>query len=207
MVERPELQEEQRIITQILAGQVQLFHKLIQPYERPVYRMALTLLHNEADAEDVAQEAFLKAFNKLTAFRGEAKFGTWLISITLNEARSRIRRNKIASTESLDTAPEEKGYVSPAVLRDWREIPSGALERKEIRLLLQQAIASLPIIYREVLLLREVEELNTREVAEILKISISSAKVRLHRARLMMHKLLARRGFRLFREDEVPGHH
>jgi len=207
MIGHLELQEEKQIITQILAGQVELFYKLIQPYERPVYRIALTFLHNEADAEDVAQETFLKAFSNLTAFRGEAKFGTWLISITLNEARSRIRRNKIASTESLDTAPEEEGHISPAVLRDWREIPSEALERKEIRLLLQQAIASLPIIYGEVLLLREIEELNTREVAEILKISISSAKVRLHRARLMMQKLLARRGFRLFREDEVPRHH
>lgn len=185
------MQEEQRIIHQILAGDTQLFHELIRPHERTVYMMALSFVHNEADAEDIAQEAFLKAFRMLAAFRGEAKFGTWLISITLNEARSRIRRNKDASTESLDTTPEEEGHVSPALLRDWREIPSEELERHEVKLLLQHAIASLPAIYREVLLLRDVEELNTVEVAELLKISIPSVKVRLHRARLMMQKTLA----------------
>lgn len=191
MSKHPNVQEEQRIISQILAGDTQLFHELIRPYERTVYMMALSFVHNEGDAEDVAQEAFLKAFRKLSAFRGEAKFGTWLISITLNEARSRIRRNKDVSTESLDTTPEEEGHVSPALLRDWREIPSQELERREVKLLLQQAIASLPAIYREVLLLRDVEELNTVEVAELLKISIPSVKVRLHRARLMMQKALA----------------
>ena len=191
MAEYSKLQEEQRIITQILAGRIQLFYELIQPYERTVYMMALSYVHNEADAEDVAQEAFLKAFRNLAAFQGKSRFGTWLISITLNEARSRIRRNKIAPMESLDTTPEEDGHVSPALLRDWKEIPSEALERHEVKLLLQDAIASLPPIYREVLLLREVEELNTGEVAEVLQISISSAKVRLHRARLMMQKLLA----------------
>lgn len=191
MTEHPELQEELRVIAQILAGEVQLFHELIRPHERRVYIMALSFVHNEADAEDVAQEAFLKAFRNLAAFRGEARFGTWLISITLNEARSRIRRGKIAPTESLDTSPEETGHVSPALLRDWSEIPSEALERQEVRLLLQQAVASLPTIYREVLILRDVEEFNTGEVAEVLKISISSVKVRLHRARLMMQKVLA----------------
>jgi RNA polymerase sigma-70 factor (ECF subfamily) len=191
MADHPDLQEEKRIIAQILAGQTQLFHELIRPYERSVYVMALSFVHNEADAEDIAQEAFLKAFRNLAAFRGEAKFGTWLISITLNEARSRLRRNKAAPTESLDTAPDEEGHVSPALLRDWREIPSEQLERGELKLVLQKAIAALPPAYREVLLLREVEELNTGEVAELLKISVSLAKVRLHRARMMMQKMLA----------------
>ena len=185
------MREEQRVITLILAGQSQLFHELIRPYEHTVYRMALSFVRNEADAEEVAQEAFLNAFCKLAAFRGEARFGTWLISITLNEARSLMRRNKIASTESLDTTPAEDRHLSPALLRDSKEIPSEVLERHEINLILQQAIASLPAIYREVFLLREVEEFNTKEVAEVLKISISSAKVRLHRARIMMQKLLA----------------
>ena len=191
MAEHPDLQEEKRIIAQILDGQTQLFHELIRPYERSVYVMALSFVHNEADAEDIAQEAFLKAFRKLSTFRAEAKFGTWLISITLNEARSRIRRSKAVPMESLDTSPDEEGHVSPALLRDWREIPSEELERGELKLLLQKALASLPEIYRQVLVLREIEELNTGEVAELLKISVSSAKVRLHRARTMMQKTLA----------------
>jgi RNA polymerase sigma-70 factor (ECF subfamily) len=153
--------------------------------------MALSLLQNEADAEDAAQEAFLKAFRNLAKFRGESKFGTWLVSITLNEARSRLRSKKNIKMESLDETPDEQGNVSPALLRDWREIPSEALERKEVRLLLQQAISDLPPIYREVFLLRDVEELSVSESAETLSISIASVKVRLHRARMMLQKKLA----------------
>ena len=138
------------MIASILAGDTQLFHELIRPYERRVYAMALSFLRNEADAEDVAQEAFLKAFRNLASFRGEAKFGTWLVSITLNEARSRIRRRDAITMESLDEPQEGQGHTSPAVLRDWKEIPSEALERKEVRQLLQQAVTGLPLIYREV---------------------------------------------------------
>jgi RNA polymerase sigma-70 factor (ECF subfamily) len=152
--------------------------------------MALSLLQNEADAEDVAQEAFLKAFRNLATFRGESKFSTWLISITLNEARGRLRRKKNVKMESLDDTPESQGPVSPALLRDWREIPSEALERKEVRVLLQEAITDLPLIYREVFLLRDVEELSVNQSAEALGISIASVKVRLHRARLMLQKKL-----------------
>ncbi len=97
-----ELRDEPRMIASILAGETQLFHELIRPYERRVYAMALSFLHNEADAEDAAQEAFLKAFRNLAGFRGDAKFGTWLVSITLNEARSRIRRRDAIKMESLD---------------------------------------------------------------------------------------------------------
>jgi RNA polymerase sigma-70 factor, ECF subfamily len=181
---------EAQIIASVLAGNTHEFHDLIRPYERSVYIMALSLLHNEADAEDAAQEAFLKAFRNLANFRGDSKFSTWLISITLNEARSRLRSRKTAPMESLDEPPEGQESVTPALLRDWREIPSEALERQEIRHLLQQAITDLPLIYREVFLLRDVEELSVNESAEALGISIASVKVRLHRARLMMQKKL-----------------
>jgi RNA polymerase sigma-70 factor, ECF subfamily len=181
---------EAQIIASVLAGNTHEFHDLIRPYERSVYIMALSMLHNEADAEDAAQEAFLKAFRNLANFRGDSKFSTWLISITLNEARSRLRSRKTAKIESLDEPPEGQESVNPALLRDWREIPSEALERQEIRHLLQQAITDLPLIYREVFLLRDVEELSVNESAEALGISIASVKVRLHRARLMMQKKL-----------------
>ena len=185
------IQEEQQLIARILAGEKQLFHVLIRPYERSVYVMALSFLHNEADAEDVAQEAFLKAFRKLAGFRGEARFGTWLISITLNEARSRLRGRSTVPMESLEIDPEEPGHVSPALLRDWKEIPSQTLERQEVRLMLQEAVASLPLIYREVFTLRDIEELSTSEAAETLNISVASIKVRLYRARIMLQKALA----------------
>jgi RNA polymerase sigma-70 factor (ECF subfamily) len=186
-----EVRDEAQMIAKILAGDSQLFHELIRPYERRVYVMALSFLHNEADAEDAAQEAFLKAFRNLSSFRGEAKFGTWLVSITLNEARSRIRRRDSIKMESLDEPPDDQGYTSPALLRDWKEIPSEALERKEIRLLLQRAITALPLIYREVFQLRDIEQLSVNEAAAALGISIAAVKVRLHRARMMLQKKLA----------------
>jgi len=182
--------DEAQIIASILAGNTHLFHGLIRPHERSVYAMALSLLHNEADAEDVAQEAFLKAFRNLRNFRGESKFSTWLISITLNEARGRLRSKKNVKLESLDEPREGEGTVTPALLRDWREIPSEALERKEIRQMLQQAITDLPLIYREVFLLRDVEDLSVNQSAEALGISVASVKVRLHRARMMLQKKL-----------------
>jgi RNA polymerase sigma-70 factor, ECF subfamily len=182
--------DEAQIIAAILAGNTHLFHDLIRPHERSVYAMALSLLHNEADAEDVAQEAFLKAFRNLANFRGESKFSTWLISITLNEARGRLRSKKNVKMESLDQPTEGQGTVTPALLRDWREIPSEVLERQEIRQMLQQAITDLPVIYREVFLLRDVEDLSVNQSAEALGISVASVKVRLHRARIMLQKKL-----------------
>ncbi|HEY4357788.1 MAG TPA: sigma-70 family RNA polymerase sigma factor [Acidobacteriaceae bacterium] len=178
-------------IAAILAGEIQLFHELIRPHERTVYLMALSYMKNEADAEDVAQESFVRAFRKLNSFRAEAKFSTWLISITLNEARTRLRRKTLVPMDSLDAPPDEDQPVSPALLRDWREIPSEAVERGEIRLLLQEAIACLPDIYRRVFVLRDVEEMNIHETAEALNISIPSVKVRLYRARMMLQKRLA----------------
>jgi RNA polymerase sigma-70 factor, ECF subfamily len=185
-----ENRDEAQMIASILAGNTHEFHDLIQPYERSVYSMALSMLQNEADAEDAAQEAFLKAFRNLGKFRGDAKFSTWLISITLNEARSRLREKKTAKTESLDEL-NEGGLVSPALLRDWREIPSEVLERREVRVILQHAITDLPLIYREIFLLRDFEELSVNQSAEALGISVAAAKVRLHRARMMLQKRLA----------------
>jgi RNA polymerase sigma-70 factor, ECF subfamily len=191
MAATTDIRDEAQMIAQILAGNSQLFHELIRPYERRVYVMALSFLHNEADAEDAAQEAFLKAFRNLASFRGEAKFGTWLVSITLNEARSRIRQRDTIKVESLDEPQDDQGHTSPALLRDWKEIPSEALERKEIRLLLQEAITALPRIYREVFQLRDIEQLSVNEAATALGISIAAVKVRLHRARMMLQKKLA----------------
>ena len=179
------------MIAAILAGNTELYHELVRPYELAVYRMALSYMKNESDAEDVAQEAFLKAFRNLSAFRGQSKFSTWLISITLNEARRRLRHDRTLRFESLDEPLDEGGHVSPAILRDWREIPSEVLERSEVRELLQAAINHLSPIYRQVLLLRDVEELSIEETATVLEISLSSVKVRLHRARMMLQKELA----------------
>jgi RNA polymerase sigma-70 factor (ECF subfamily) len=181
------------LIASILAGERDKFHDLIRPYERQIYLTAFSVVKNEAEAEDIVQEAALRAYRKLASFRGESKFSTWLMAITLNEARQRLRRNKSASTDSLDEKIEGEGGVTPAVLTDWREIPSAVLERSEIRSLLESAIAELPPSFREIVILRDVEEMNVNETAEALGISVSLVKVRLHRARLMLQKILAPR--------------
>lgn len=183
--------DEAALIAEILAGDSQLYHELIRPYERTVYMTALSLMKNEADAEEIAQEAFLKAFRNISTFRAESKFGTWLISIVLNEARARLRRQAIVPMQSLDDTSDEGTGISPALLRDWREIPLQAVEQKEIREMLHGAVLNLPDIYRQVFLLRDVEELSVAATAEALAISIASVKVRLHRARLMLQKELS----------------
>ena len=179
------------MIAAVLAGEIQLYHELIRPYERSVYVMALSYMKNEADAEDVSQEAFIRAFRKLESFRAESKFSTWLISITINEARTRLRRQALVRLEPLDQHPDEDKSISPALLRDWREIPSEAVERAEVRNLIRLAVEQLPDIYRQVFLMRDVEELTINETAEALNISIPSVKVRLHRARMRLQKQLA----------------
>jgi len=179
------------MIAAILAGDTQLYHELIRPCERSVYVMALSYVKNETDAEDVTQEAFVRAFRNLASFRGESKFSTWLISIVVNEARNRLRRQSIVRMESIDVPPDQDNALSPALLLDWREIPSELVERAEVRALLQRAIEGLPNIYREVFLLRGMEELSVNETAQALSISIPSVKVRLHRARIMLQKELA----------------
>jgi RNA polymerase sigma-70 factor, ECF subfamily len=186
------VEQERQLIARILGGEVDVFHELVRPYEKLVYVTVFTMLRNEAEAEDAAQQVMISAFRNLKSFRGDAKFSTWLVTIAMNEARQRLRKAKMAATESLDEEKEGRdGDFTPAVLTDWREIPSEALEKKEIREKLREAVAQLPTIYREVLVLRDLEELNQEETASALGINVSLVKVRLHRARMMLQKLLA----------------
>jgi RNA polymerase sigma-70 factor (ECF subfamily) len=157
-----------------------------------VYLSILAMMRNEQEAEDAAQEVMINAFRHLKSFRGDAKFSTWLVTIAMNEGRQRLRKAKAAQLESLDEEKEEReGDFTPAVLTDWREIPSVALEKKEMRQKLREAVELLPPIYREVLVLRDLQELNQEETAAALGINISLVKVRLHRARMMLQKMLA----------------
>jgi RNA polymerase sigma-70 factor (ECF subfamily) len=182
---------EAEIIARICAGEKELFHALIVPYERAVYLTVLSLLKSEAEAEDAAQDAFVKAYRYLNTFRADSRFSTWLISIALNEARSRLRKASRVAIESLDEYQEEhEGDFTPALLTDWREIPSEALERRELQATIRSAVEELPLIYREVLVLRDLEERDPAETAELLGISSNLVKVRLHRARMMLQKRL-----------------
>ncbi len=182
---------EQDLIARVQRGEHELFYELVRPYERRVYAAALAILRNESDAEDVAQEAMLKALAHIRQFRAEARFSTWLIQITVNEALMRRRRERKGMVEGIDDHRDDEGEYTPRDFADWREIPSEALERKEVRLKLAEALASLDRKYREVFVLRDMEQLNIQETAEALGISVAAVKTRLLRARLMLRDLLA----------------
>ena len=186
----PELEAE--CIRRIIAGEKQLFHDLIRPCERSIYLLLFSILKNEAEAEDAAQETVLKVYLNLRHFRGDAQFRTWVLSIARNEALGRLRKQGIRREESLDSGiNEQTGDYTPAILTSWREVPSEALEQKELGDVLRTAIAGLPEIYRNIVLLRDIEEMDIRETAAALGISEGAVKVRLHRARAMLQRELA----------------
>ena len=183
---------EAELIQRACQGDRDAFYNLVRPCEGAVYTAAVSILNNPEDAEEVAQEAVLKALSHLAGFRGEAKFSTWLIQITINEALLRLRKDRRHLYESLDEQrTSEDGEYFPKDFADWREVPSEALQRKELREALKRAIASLPLKYREVLVLRDVQQLRIDEVAQILGITGGSVKTRLLRARLQLRDALA----------------
>jgi RNA polymerase sigma-70 factor (ECF subfamily) len=180
------------LIRRACEGDKEAFYALVQPCERGVFMAAISILNNPADAEEVAQEAVLKALNALPRFRGEAKFSTWLIQITINEARLKLRKDRRHLYESIDEPQnDEQGDCFPKDFADWREIPSETLQRKELREALKRALDSLPPKYREVLILRDIQHLSVLETAQVLGITEGSVKTRLLRARFHMRDALA----------------
>jgi RNA polymerase sigma-70 factor, ECF subfamily len=184
------LAQEMEWIARILSGERDLFHELIRPYERVVFLTAVSVLRDSTEAEDAAQEAMIKAYRGLASFRGDAKFSTWLTTITLNEARSRLRKSGRVKVESLDDTEQEQDYT-PFLVADWREIPSETLEREELAQHIQSAIEGLSPSYREVFLMRDKEEMSIEEIAQALGVTANLVKVRLFRARMMLQKQLA----------------
>jgi len=184
---------ERALVERIRRGERELFAELVRPYERRVYVTAFAILQNEADAQEVAQEAILKAFAHLGQFRGESQFGTWLTRVTINEARMRRRkehREIMKPFQELEKEDEEGQFV-PQDFADWREIPSEQLERKEVRDQLVKALAMLAEKYREVFVLRDIQHLSIEETAEAIGITPGTVKTRLLRARLMLREILA----------------
>jgi len=180
------------LIERIRAGEKDLFTELVRPYQKMIYTVALSMVKNDCEAEDVSQEALFKAFKNLGQFRGECRFSTWIVQIAVNESRRRLRRKQKVTEESIDSGPEnEEGDYVPIDLADWREIPSEALQRKELREALHRAISNLKPIYRDVLVLRDVQQFSVAETSEALKIGVPLVKTRLLRARLQVRDALA----------------
>ncbi|MGH9413168.1 MAG: sigma-70 family RNA polymerase sigma factor [Terriglobales bacterium] len=179
------------LVRQSCAGDRGAFDALVLRYERRLFRTALGICGNSADAEDVVQETFLRAFEHLDQFRGDAKFQTWLTQIVLNTARMKLRKNHGHLWESLDEPQMTSEGAMPREVAEWRENPEQKLGREEAAALLAQALHRLPAGYREVVVLRDIELLSTQETADLLGLSVANVKTRLLRARLQLRDRLA----------------
>ncbi len=181
------------IVDRVLAGDTQAFADLVRRHEQRVYRTTMSVTKNPEDAEDAAQETFLKAFHHLGQFQRGSRFTTWLTRIAINEGLQKLRKRR--NTESLDEllVSDEEGLPMPRQVEDWHDNPEQLYARQEIRSFIEKAIESLPPAYRVVFMLRDVEELSTDETAEALGISVAAVKSRALRARLMMREALASR--------------
>jgi RNA polymerase sigma-70 factor, ECF subfamily len=174
----------------ILDGNVDAFCDLVTPHRRGLYLKALSIVGSEADAEEIAQNAVFKAFNKLSQFRHDSQFRTWLISITINEARMWLRANRRFKHESLDHEDGDGPTLRTEIV-DSRENPFQVWERKQVRRAILKALSLLSSRNRQVFILRDVQLLSISETARTLDISESKVRTRLRRARLRMRQALA----------------
>lgn len=188
-----EKSRERLLIQRIRAGERNCFHDLIRPYERRAFVIAYTILRNQDDAEDVVQQSMLKIFVHLEQLLETDKFVQWAMRVVENEARMHKRKRHQHLYQALDAEPEEDGqpkHFRPKQFADWRDLPNEILEHGEIRTAILEALTSLPEIYREIFVLRDMEHMSIAETAEILKINTPVVKTRLHRARLMLREEL-----------------
>ena len=177
-------------IQRSLEGDLQAFSDLVKPYRPLFYRKALSIVRNEADAEDVTQNALLKAFTKLSQFRLDSQFRTWVTSIVIHEALMCLRAGHRFKHESLDRDDGNEG-ASPIDVADPRENQSHALERKQLRAAILKAVSLLPSLLRAVYILRDLRLLSISDTARTLDITETCAKTRLRRARLQLQRTLA----------------
>src|SRR5690242_17127671 len=173
-------------------GDLEAFSQLVKRYDRNIFRIAQHITHNEDDAQDVVQEAFLKAYQNLDQFQGNSKFYTWLVRIAVNEALMKLRRRRADKTVSLDEDVVTDEGTMPREVADWSPNPEQLYGQSELGDILKKTIQGLPPGFRTVFVLRDVEGLSTEETAEMLGLSIPAVKSRLLRARLQLRERLAR---------------
>ncbi len=184
--------EELVLVNAARGGDIGAFEQLVRRYDRNVFRIAQHITQNREDAEDVVQDAFLKAFQNLGQFQGQSKFYTWLVRIAVNEALMRLRRRRPERTVSLDEDIQTGDDVIPREVADWAPNPEQLYKQSELRDILQKTVQGLPSSFRTVFVLRDVEGLSTEETAEALGLSIPAVKSRLLRARLQLRERLTK---------------
>jgi RNA polymerase sigma-70 factor (ECF subfamily) len=173
-------------------GDLEAFSELVNRYDRNIFRIAQHITHNQEDAEDVVQDAFLKAYRNLGQFQGNSKFYTWLVRIAVNEALMKLRKRRSDKTVSLDEDVETEDGSMPREVADWSPNPEQLYGQSELGDILKKAVQGLPAGFRTVFVLRDVEGLSTEETAEMLGLSVPAVKSRLLRARLQLRERLAK---------------
>lgn len=189
MVEERAVRDEsdEQLVRRAQQDDERAFGELVTRYESKVYSLALKMLRNPEDAEDVLQDTFLRAYRGIKSFQGNSTFSTWIYRITANSALMRLRKRQLP-TVSIDDADERE---TPINIADWAPGPVEQLLNQETQAAMAEAIEALPAEFRQVFVLRDLEELSNAEVADILDLSVAAVKSRLHRARLKIRNRLA----------------
>lgn len=187
----PEISDEE-LVERVLRGELAWFELLMRRYNQRLYRVTRAIVGSDAEAEDVTQDAYVRAYSHLGQFEGRSRFATWLTKIAVYEARERARKaRRFTPLEEVDSVNENRRL---SILRSPRgDDPENSTAARELGVVLRAAVDELPEPLREVFILREVEGLSTAEAAECLEISVANVKVRLHRARAALQSDVDRR--------------
>ncbi len=183
------------------AGDAAAFGQLVRQYERQIFRVAQHITQNREDAEDITQDVFLKAYEKLEQFQGNSKFSTWLVRIAVNESLMRLRKRKTNKTVSMDEDVHTEDGSIPRDFAEWRPNPEQLFGQSELSDILRRTIQGLPPGFRTVFTLRDIENMSTEETAQALGLSVPAVKSRLLRARLQLRERLSRY-FRQHQKEE-----
>lgn len=178
------------IVARVLAGETELYEIIMRRYNQRLYRVARAILRNDGEAEDVMQDAYVRAYEHLDQFAGRSRFSAWLTKIAVHESLARIqKRNRLQELEAMIPQEEEIVLTSPSAS------PEQQASSTEMGHLLEEAVLALPENYRTVIMMRDIEEMSTSDTAAALNLSEENVKIRLHRARALLRKeLFARAG-------------
>ncbi|HWD97500.1 MAG TPA: sigma-70 family RNA polymerase sigma factor [Bryobacteraceae bacterium] len=188
----PEAKEELALVNRAREGDASAFSTLLNRYESKIFRLAMNITQNREDAEDVLQEAFLKAYEHLDQFQGNSKFYTWIVRIAVNQALMKLRKRKTDRSVSLDEQIDTGEDTVVREIASWDPDPEQQFSQDELHTILTEAVDELAPIYRAVFVLRDVDGLSTEETADALDLSIPAVKSRLLRARLQLREKLTR---------------
>ena len=187
-----EIHPDVALVERARSGDSTAFEQLVRQYDRQIFRVAQHITQNREDAEDITQDTFFKAFQKLDQFQGNSKFSTWLVRIAVNESLMRLRKRKTSKTVSMDQDVQTEEGSIPRDFAEWRPNPEQLYGNSELSDILRKTIQGLPPGFRTVFTLRDIENLSTEETAEALKLSVPAVKSRLLRARLQLRERLSR---------------